>query len=119
MGKVSWNLERKGSMSAKILFTLNRSFPPTLYRFVHSALILLLILTLLQLPVEAVFAAPLPGFDDFKVFDGLQQPTVIQFASDGRVFIAEKSGIIKVYDNLTDTTPTIFADLTVNVYHVW
>ena len=36
---------------------------------------------------------------------GLQRardPTVIQFASDGRVFVAEKSGLIKVFDSLVE-----------------
>jgi Glucose/sorbosone dehydrogenases len=78
-----------------------------------------LILLLIGQPPETVQAAPLPGFEEFKVFEGLQQPTVIQFVGDGRVFVAEKSGIIKVFDNLTDTTPTIFADLNVNVYNFW
>jgi glucose/arabinose dehydrogenase/PKD repeat protein len=53
------------------------------------------------------------------VFSGLTQPTAVRFASDGRIFVAEKSGIIKVFDNLTDTSPTIFADLNVNVYNFW
>jgi len=78
-----------------------------------------LILLLIGQPPEIVHAAPLPGFEEFKVFAGLEQPTVIQFASDGRVFIAEKSGIIKVFDDLTDTIPTVFADLNVNVYNFW
>ena len=38
-------------------------------------------------------------------------PTAVRFAPDGRVFVAEKSGLIKVFDSLTDTTPTVFADL--------
>src|SRR2546427_107055 len=33
------------------------------------------------------------GFQDSVVFSGLVEPTVVQFASDGRVFVAEKSGI--------------------------
>ena len=45
------------------------------------------------------------GFAESAVFSGLANPTVVQFASDGRVFVAEKSGIIKVFDNLTDTDP--------------
>ena len=100
-------------------FAYNRPFPPMLYKLVHSFLIFVLVLLLIGEPSKIVQAAPLPGFEEFKAFEGLQQPTVIQFASDGRVFIAEKSGIIKVYDNLTDTTPTIFADLNVNVYNFW
>ena len=57
------------------------------------------------------------GFQDSVVFTGLLEPTVVQFASDGRVFVAEKSGIIKVYDSLTTTTPTVFADLRTQVHN--
>ena len=53
------------------------------------------------------------------MFSGLANPTALRFASDGRVFVAEKSGRIKVFDSLTDTTPTVFADLNVNVYNFW
>lgn len=51
----------------------------------------------------------------------MSQPTAVAFApvSDGRVFVAEKSGVIKVFDDLADTTPTIFADLNKNVYNFW
>ena len=59
------------------------------------------------------------GFQESVVFSGLTQPTAVRFASDGRIFVAEKSGIIKVFDSLTDTTPTVFADLSTNVYNFW
>jgi glucose/arabinose dehydrogenase len=73
---------------------------------------------------SATEAAPLsvtvpPGFTDTTVFSGLTQPTAVRFSPDGRVFVAEKSGIIKVFDSLTDTTPTVFADLRTNVYNYW
>ena len=45
------------------------------------------------------------------MFNGLTNPISMRFAPDGRVFVAEKSGLIKVFDSLTDTTPTVFADL--------
>ena len=65
-------------------------------------------------------AATLPsGFQDQVVFSGLSHPTNIQFASDGRVFVAEKGGLVKVFDSLTDTTPTIFADLRSKVDDYW
>jgi glucose/arabinose dehydrogenase len=65
-------------------------------------------------------AATLPsGFQDSVVWSGLNQPTAIRFSPDGRVFVAEKSGLIKVFDGLTDSTPTVFADLNVNVYNYW
>ena len=51
-------------------------------------------------------AASLPsGFQEEIVFSGLTQPTSVRFSPDGRVFVAEKSGLIKVFDNLTDKTP--------------
>jgi len=65
-------------------------------------------------------AATLPsGFQDTTVFSGLTQPTAVRFASDGRIFVAEKSGLVKVFDNLSDTTPTVFADLRTEVYNFW
>ena len=64
--------------------------------------------------------ATLPaGFQDTLALTGFTRPTDVRFAADGRVFVAEKSGIIKVFDNLADTTPTTFADLRTNVYDYW
>jgi glucose/arabinose dehydrogenase len=60
-----------------------------------------------------------PGFQEEIVFSGLTQPTALRFSPDGRVFVAEKSGLIKVFDNLTDTTPTVFADLRTQVHNFW
>jgi len=57
-----------------------------------------------------------PGFQEAVVFGGLVQPTSIQFAPDGRVFVAEKSGLVKVFDSLVAMTPTVFADLRTKVY---
>jgi len=65
-------------------------------------------------------ASTLPqGFQETVVFSGLTQPTAVRFASDGRVFVAEKSGIIKLFPSLTSTTPTVFADLRTNVHNFW
>jgi glucose/arabinose dehydrogenase len=69
---------------------------------------------------EPVAAASLPpGFQEEIVFSGLTQPTALRFSPDGRVFVAEKSGIIKVFDNLSDTTPTVFTDLRTQVHNFW
>ena len=71
-------------------------------------------------PLEANAAAALPsGFQESTVFSGLTNPTAVQFSKDGRVFVAEKSGLIKVFDNLSDTTPTTFADLRTKVHNFW
>ena len=72
------------------------------------------------LPVAPGQAADPPeGFREVTVFSGLTNPTTIEFAPDGRVFVAEKSGLIKVFDDLEDTTPTTFADLRTNVHNFW
>jgi glucose/arabinose dehydrogenase len=64
-------------------------------------------------------AALPPGFQESVVFSGLSNPTALRFSPDGRIFVAEKNGRIKVFDNLADTTPTLFADLSTNVYNFW
>ena len=64
--------------------------------------------------------APVPaGFTESVVFSGLTNPTVVRFSPDGRVFVAEKRGVIKVFDSVTDTTPDVFADLNANVHNFW
>ena len=64
--------------------------------------------------------ATLPsGFEESVVLGGLDQPTNVEFSEDGRVFVAEKSGLIKVYDDLSDKQPTIFADLRTKVHNYW
>jgi glucose/arabinose dehydrogenase len=61
----------------------------------------------------------LPGFQETTAIPGLTVPTTLRFSPDGRVFVAEKSGLIKVYDSLSDTTATIFADLRTKVHDFW
>lgn len=58
-------------------------------------------------------------FTDSTAFGGLDGPTAVEFAPDGRIFVAEKKGLIKVFDNLSDATATIFADLRTNVHNYW
>ena len=43
----------------------------------------------------------------------------VRFAADGRVFVAEKSGVIKVFDDLNDPTATVYADLRNKVHDIW
>lgn len=76
-------------------------------------------------PVAASAEPVLPsGFQDTTVpFEGLtpgqglEEPTAFRFAPDGKVFVAEKSGKILVYDSLADHEPTLFADLRTEVYN--
>ncbi len=69
---------------------------------------------------EAAAATVLPsGFQEQVVYSGLTEPTNVQFAPDGRVFVAQKDGIIKEFDGLSDTTATVFADLSTQVHDQW
>ncbi|HEY6730298.1 MAG TPA: LamG-like jellyroll fold domain-containing protein [Solirubrobacterales bacterium] len=49
----------------------------------------------------------------------MSEPTDVAFAPDGRVFMSEKSGLIKVFSGLNTTTPTIAADLRTQVHNFW
>src|SRR6266545_4376416 len=50
----------------------------------------------------AISAAALPSnFQESIVFSGLTNPTAVRFAPDGRVFVAQKNGVIKVFSSLT------------------
>src|SRR3954468_12490714 len=59
--------------------------------------------------LTAAAAAVPPGFTESVAFSGLNTPTAVRFASDGRVVVAEKGGRIKVFDSLSDATPTTVA----------
>jgi glucose/arabinose dehydrogenase len=66
----------------------------------------------------AVEAAP-PGVTESIMISGLTDPTAVSFAPDGRVFVAEKAGRIKVFDSLSDPSPTIWADFSARVHDFW
>ena len=73
-------------------------------------------------PVEEVRAAG--TFEDahvreYTIWSGLDKPTAVRFASDGRAFVSQKGGIIKAYDSVSDTTPTTVADLSGDVMNYW
>jgi glucose/arabinose dehydrogenase len=80
----------------------------------------------LHLPVGTVLVLALlgltgcdlrSGFHDYVVFDGLNRPTSVEFSSDGRIFVTEKRGVLKVFDGLDDPTATVVADLRTNTYN--
>jgi glucose/arabinose dehydrogenase len=73
----------------------------------------------LSAPASAPAATYPIGFSEQTVFSGLTNPTAIRFASDGRVFVAEKSGLIKVFDSLSDPQADLFADLRTQVHNFW
>ncbi len=57
-----------------------------------------------------------PGFRDTVVLRGLEEPLGVAFASDGRIFVAEKRGTVKEFSDLKDRTPRVFADLGPRVF---
>jgi glucose/arabinose dehydrogenase len=72
-------------------------------------------------PLQEAVAAPLTaaGFSDQVVFADLDSPVAAAFSPDGRVFVAERSGIIKVFDSLTDPNPSVAADLRTQTDNFW
>ena len=67
-----------------------------------------------------VSAATLPaGFQDVVAFSGVTGATGVRFSSDGRVFVTQKDGLLRVFDSLTDTTPATVLDLRSEVHNYW
>jgi glucose/arabinose dehydrogenase len=75
------------------------------------------IATLLACPgASARAAASLPsGFTETVVMSGLNNPTAVRFGPNGKVYVAEKAGIVKEFDGLADTTPRVVVDLRTKV----
>ena len=101
-------------------------FLPELKRWIRP--VLPLVVGTMVLPVWSappVLAAPAdPSFADQVVNAelpdwGFTNPSAVVFAPDDHVFVAEKSGIVKVFDSLADPTATVFADLRTNVHNMW
>jgi glucose/arabinose dehydrogenase len=55
------------------------------------------------------------GFTDTAVITGRTHPTSVSFAPNGQIFVTEKSGEIWSYNSLSDTAPTLVADLRTQV----
>ena len=70
--------------------------------------------TLLVLPIgPAQGAATLPsGFTDSQVVSGLTNPTDMEFAPDGRLFVAEQAGRVR---SVNDGTLVTFLDISTKV----
>ncbi len=65
-----------------------------------------------------LFAAAADVPDDFveeTAFNNLMAPASISFSPDGRVFVAQLDGVIKVFDGLEDSSATVYADLSEQV----
>ncbi len=84
--------------------------------------------SLMTAPVTGIAPAPVaraaspyvdPHFREDVPFTGLVNPTSIEFAADGRAFVAEKRGIVKAYDSINDSTPTQVVDIRTDVMDFW
>jgi glucose/arabinose dehydrogenase len=68
----------------------------------------------------AAAAATVPaGFQDQIVWSGFTLPTALAFAPNGRVFVGQKNGLIRVFTNTGDTTPSTVVDLGTAVHDFW
>lgn len=47
-----------------------------------------------------------PGFQVATIASGLNSPTAVAIAPDGRIFVTELAGIVKEFDSASDSTPT-------------
>src|SRR5215208_754691 len=71
----------------------------------------------LLLGVRTAAAATLPnGFEERTIASGLSLPTSIAWAPDGRMFIAEKRGVVRVVN--TNGTIGQLLDISAHVYGV-
>ena len=59
---------------------------------------------------------PAAGFEDTIVLRGLREPLSVAFVPDGRVFVAEKRGVIRVFPRLGARRSTLWADLGARVF---
>ena len=88
-------------------------------RRVRAALLFVVLTAwLAHAPSAGALTLP-PDFREDIIFSGLTQPVAVSFSPDGRIFVAEKSGIIKVYTSLLDTSPDVVADLRAKVHDFW
>ena len=87
-------------------------------------LLLPLLLGVLAAPADALTLAPgfkarvlpLPKASSPTYVNGLQQPSTLEFAPDGTMFVAERNGRILAFDSIEDTTPTLTASILAEVH---
>ena len=58
-------------------------------------------------------------FETSPAIEGLTAPMAVRFSDSGRVFVAEREGIVKSFDSLDDDTATVVADLRDDVSTMW
>jgi glucose/arabinose dehydrogenase len=63
------------------------------------------------LPIPRASEAPEPGY-----VNGLREPTTLDFAPDGKMFVGDWFGRVKVFSSVDDTTPTLAVDISKEVH---
>ena len=96
-----------------------RPVPDRVRRFLLRALLVAGIAVFALCANRAAASTVPSGFQERTAISGLTEPTTVAFAPDGRVFVGEKTGVIKVFNGLGDTSPTTVADLSTDVYDYW
>ena len=87
---------------------------------VCRAVVAVMVVVLVCLGASPAAAGTLPpGFQDTAVFSGLDRPTAVRFSPDGRIFVAQQNGVVKVFDSVNATSGTTFADLRPEVDAYW
>ncbi len=76
--------------------------------FLHSLFLFLIVLS--QMTQAQNFPV---GFTSVRVATGISNPTVMSFAPDGRIFVAQQNGVLRIIKN-GSMLPTPFISLAVN-----
>ena len=79
----------------------------------------MLVALALALTVAGPALALPTNFRDTVAISGLTEPTQVRFAPNGKVYVAEKRGVVKELDSLEDSTPRLVSDLRTNVHSYW
>jgi glucose/arabinose dehydrogenase len=104
---------------ARLAVRLDRASVPSRTLLLQALIACALALAALA-PAPAAATTLPPGFQESTIpWTGLDTPTAIEFAPNGRVFVAEKSGIVKTFLSASDTTATQVADLRTQVHNYW
>ena len=64
-----------------------------------------------KLPILKSTEAPAPSY-----INGLKRPTTLAFGPDGKMYVGEWLGRVKVFDSVEDTTPTLSVDIATEVH---
>lgn len=68
-------------------------------------------------PVAAPASSLPPGFTTTAVFSGLTLPTAMAFSPDGKVYVAQKNGIVKVFPSVAAGTGSVFKNLSARTFN--